>query len=80
MPNVEKILNAVIVIDGKKTDEFDRNKLNQIVALVNFKNEAGKSYDAALDADLSLVDLMSKINSEAAAKANGFDDKLFILC
>lgn len=70
MPNVEKILNAVIVINSK-TNEGDRNSIKQMVAVVNYTNLGTANRD--------LDDLMSIISSEENMRVGMFTDEGFVM-
>ena len=75
MPNVESILNAVIVINTN-TNEGSRNDIKQMVAVVNFDGvkealSIGKT-NSEKPNNLTLDELTNIINDEAAARKNGF--------
>ena len=83
MPNVESILNAVIVINTN-TNEGSRNDIKQMVAVVNFDGvkealSIGKT-NSEKPNNLTLDELTNIINDEAAARKKRIPyDQLYFL-
>lgn len=72
MPNVESILNAVIVINTN-TNEASRNDIKQMVAIANFDGIPSLvKTESNTPENLSLSELRTIVNDEAAAVKNGF--------
>lgn len=72
MPNVESILNAVIVINTN-TNEGSRNDIKQMVAIANFDGiPALVKTESNTPENLSLSELRAIVNDEAASTKNGF--------
>lgn len=67
MPNVEKILNAVIVINTN-LENGSPDKIKKMVAIVNFDGIE----DLKNEKNFSLHELTGIVNKEAAATQNGF--------
>lgn len=73
MPNTEKILNAVIVINSN-TAEGDRDNIKQMVAVINFDNIKDKltgSSDSEHTGNMSLAELTAVIGTEAQSNLLG---------